>query len=316
LARVQAFLAAAGLAARRVVPGGAAVAASLGNGAAEVLIALADADDLTLLVSRGGRCTWQRSVPAGADGGDARTQADLRRAALVVPAGDEAPLSIVGNGRAAAAAQAVLAPRAGAGDAARRSVRTVPPEALVESLAASQAALRRPALNLLVEHTRDRRADLRRVLRVAAPAAVVLVALLAWFAISWIGARSTIAATRARLHEIAGQVERAEHLRQLSRAADPWFPQNPGYLDALRALALRFPQEGSIWLTSLEVSPDGEMTLTGQARQQSDVLTVLAGLEADEHFTQVSRHFLRPQGGGASVVAFSVSCRYRREASP
>ena len=313
---MQAFLAAAHLAARRVVPGGAAVAQSLGDGPAEVLIALADADDLTLLVSRDGRCTWQRSVPTGGDDGDARMQADLRRAALVAPVGDEAERTVVGNGRAAAAAEAILAPRADAGDAARQGVRTVPPEALVESLAAAQAALRRPALNLLADHTGQGRANLRRLLRVGAPAAVVLVALLTWFAISWISARSTIAATRARLDEIDGQLERAGHLRQLSRTVDPWFPENPGYLDALRALTLRFPQAGSIWVTGIEVSPAGEMTLTGQARQRSDVLALLAGLEADEHFTRVSRHFLRPQGGRQPVVAFSVSCRYRREVGP
>jgi Tfp pilus assembly protein PilN len=166
-------------------------------------------------------------------------------------------------------------------------------------------------LNLLRERGSDSQARWKRVARLAAPAAVVAVALLTWFAVSWCGARSRARQAQAKLSALAPQTKRAAAVRRLYRAAGPWHRANPGFLDALRALTRRFPEEGVIWLTNLELSESGEMTLSGRARRRGNALALLNALEADDRFAKVTSHYLRQQTGAEQIVTFSMSCRYR-----
>ncbi|NLF30810.1 MAG: PilN domain-containing protein [Planctomycetes bacterium] len=307
LARIEAFLTAAALTPRRIVPGPAALAAALDGDGADRLIFYPQGDTLTLVAAAGGRCRWQRDLPAGDDD----LAPHLRRAALVVPVAAAAPLTLVGTAAACDLAETVLA---GTGDH-RRPVERVSLEALIALLAAPPL-LRRRRLNLLASHALTRRPALRRGLRIGAVAAVVLLAALAALMVRWTAARRTIAQAQTSLTTMKPQLDRARAVQDLNRRADGWYQANLGYLDVLRALAEKFPEEGSIWLTTLQVDQDGQVTLAGQARTGGDVLALLSALQGDQRFTQLQRHFIRPQTGREPLTVFSVSYRYQGDLTP
>jgi Tfp pilus assembly protein PilN len=311
LASVKTFLQAAGLSARRVVPGPAALALALDQG--EHLVLLQENAGLTLLTTADGRATWQRSVPGCSDGGDEEVAAHLRRAALVMPVGASVPLTLVGNGLAQASA-AVLLAAANSADSSR-PVKKLGVDEVVEALAASQQSLRDSRLDLQSERRADR-PRLRQAIRVGSLVGAVLLILVVWLAVSWIGARQSIAQTRAALDELAPQVSRARQMRQLIHRTDPWHDANPGYLDAIMALTEKFPEEGSIWLMGLDINEAGEITLSGQARRREDVLALLAAIESEPTLSHVDLHFIRQQSGRETIATFSVSCRYQRGAKP
>ncbi len=310
LRQARAFLDGAALTCRRIVPAQAATSLALCEGAGKRLAVVEAADNLSVLLVENGRCTWQRDVPAGPNVADEELAAHLRRAVLVMPSANGAELTVVAATRGAAVIRDALADGR-AGDTSPRPSDELSAGEFIEALVRARPALQQPSLDLLSEHRGGPSTRMRRALHVAAPVAAVLLVVLVWFVVTWIGARRTVASTRATLADLAPRIDRASRLRTLNAAVDPWFPANPGYLDALRALAGTFPDEGTIWLTGVEMDRSGEITISGEARRRSNVLELLAELEADEHFVRVSRHFVREQTGRRNVTAFSVSCNHQ-----
>jgi hypothetical protein len=95
-----------------------------------------------------------------------------------------------------------------------------------------------------------------------------------------------------------------------------WYDLRPKHLDCLRELTLAFPAEGRIWTTSLAISEDMRILVSGKAMDGNAVLEVVDRLKANPKFSDVKHLYTRDVGGGAPEVSFAISLAYRAAERP
>jgi hypothetical protein len=147
----------------------------------------------------------------------------------------------------------------------------------------------------------------RKALWAAAAAAVLLIAVIAML----LGWRSNVHAAgelEARLAEMSDSVAQASEIVEKTSAARPWYQPTPQYLECMRELTLAFPEEGTIWATSLGVGEDLRVTLEGKAVSEVAVLEVLDRLRENPRFSDV--RYGRESSGSQREVSFAMSCRF------
>lgn len=91
-------------------------------------------------------------------------------------------------------------------------------------------------------------------------------------------------------------------------AADGWYANRPSMLDCMEHVTAAFPAEGVIWATNISVRDTGAGTITGRARDQSQVLLVYDRMKNDAKFSRVVVNDIR-QGTGSNSrdITFSIS---------
>jgi hypothetical protein len=89
-----------------------------------------------------------------------------------------------------------------------------------------------------------------------------------------------------------------------------WYDRRSRHLDCLRELTLAFPLEGRIWTTSLAISEDMRVLLSGKASDEGAVLEVLDHLKGSPKFSDVKPLYIREVGGGTRDVSFAISLNF------
>ncbi|MGD2174294.1 MAG: hypothetical protein PVJ27_02740 [Candidatus Brocadiaceae bacterium] len=136
---------------------------------------------------------------------------------------------------------------------------------------------------------------------------VVVAAAVAAFVVDRRATGRELATLRAKWEEMEPSIQAAEQVVDTVNKARGWYDRRPPFLDSLVALTLAFPEEGSIWATSLAVQEDMRGVLSGKATSEQAVLDVLDGLKGPGEFSEVKLLYIRETRGAAGDVAFAVT---------
>lgn len=146
----------------------------------------------------------------------------------------------------------------------------------------------------------------RSVLWVGAMAAAILL-VIGLLVQEWQSDKREVGRLRTRLEAMQPEIQRAHQvLQQVSRAGQ-WFGGNRRYLDGLRDLTLSFPEEGSVWATSVVVQKDMRSIVSGKSADERNVLDVLDHMKENERFAGPKLLHMRQARSGAGEVSFAIS---------
>jgi hypothetical protein len=143
----------------------------------------------------------------------------------------------------------------------------------------------------------------------AAGVAALVVAGILWL---WFDVRATqadLADLNQQRQAMQSTMDAAQRLADRATFASGWFDARPHYLGFLRALTQAFPDEGTIWVTSLLMRENGKGTVTGKATDQQQVLAVLDRLKTVPAL-EVKLIEVREAGGSSRDQIFSISFTY------
>jgi hypothetical protein len=185
----------------------------------------------------------------------------------------------------------------------------LPPEESVTSVA---LALSRTSTNRLpLDFQRSRLADpaKRRSNRKAAWLAAGAAALVLCVGLSlddWRRAEGDVRTLRRAVASLQPDIDAARSVVERAVFARGWFKQRPAHLDCLRTVALCFPEEGRIWITSIGVREDMQTVISGQAVEERSVLETLDRLRQSPDMANVRTLYVRDGGGGSREVSFAI----------
>jgi type IV pilus assembly PilN-like protein len=310
IGRLRSFLQAAGLRAACATPLASCLAKTSGLESGEGLLVLRNAGDTEVALSLDGRVVQQRAVHG--NGSVASSEADLRRVAMAMPEGLGRKMLVLGDAELVSASEAAF----GLSASEVLTITSEPGEVRVElphALATCADGAADGSMNLLTSPRLGGTTDRGPLVRRVALAGLILLILLGWFVWSWIDARARAHRAEETKTQLADRTKRAQELWDLTKASDPWYISDCSQLDALRELTLKFPEEGKIWVTSLEIDASGRISLSGRARERSDVLELLARLEDSPIFREIAQDYIRRQTGREELVSFAATCRYCKE---
>jgi hypothetical protein len=123
----------------------------------------------------------------------------------------------------------------------------------------------------------------------------------------WHSDRREAVGLRNRLEAMQPEIERAHALLQKVSEAGEWFGGNRKYLDGLRELTLSFPEQGTVWATSVVVQKDMRSIVSGKSVDEQNVLEVLDRMKDNERFAGPKLLHMRQTRSGAGEVSFAIS---------
>ena len=169
-----------------------------------------------------------------------------------------------------------------------------------------------PAIDFL--HSRlapPRRAALGRWALWAAAACLVVVAAGLFLVLDWRADLRKVTDIQNQLADLKGPTQQARELVDDTSFAGTWYDRRPGFLDCLREITQAFPQEGTIWATSLAVREDMQVRLTGKAVSEAAGYQLFDRLKASPRLANITPLFVSRPGGTSREVSFSVSLSFR-----
>ena len=147
------------------------------------------------------------------------------------------------------------------------------------------------------------------LLYTAAAAAVLLIAgiAMAW---SWHQDSRAIAAMTSQLAENKAEIEVAEAIAQKISTVQIWYAGRPKVLDCMLELTKAFPEEGTIWVSSLALREDMRGIITGKSQNETAFLNVLDQMNKNTVFSNPQMLYLRNTGRNSRDLAFAVDFLY------
>jgi hypothetical protein len=109
------------------------------------------------------------------------------------------------------------------------------------------------------------------------------------------------------------QVAQVEALQARIRDVRPWFGDALPGLDALRLLAEAFPERGTVWATSVQIKEGSEITLSGRAESNEDLLGMLDRLRDGPGVEDLRVLQVQDSGGEGGRIVFTVNIRRNPE---
>ena len=149
----------------------------------------------------------------------------------------------------------------------------------------------------------------RKAAWAAALAAAVILPCLALF-LAWRAQQGEVDDLKGQLDAMQPSLAAAKDIVRKATFAGRWYDQRPRHLDCLRELTLAFPAEGRIWTTSLAISEDMRVLLSGKAADQGAVLEVVDRLDGNPKFAEVQSLYISEVGGGSLEWSFAISLRF------
>jgi hypothetical protein len=145
--------------------------------------------------------------------------------------------------------------------------------------------------------------------RILLPVTLCLVALAAFIVLflDWRRAERDLADMNARLTAMEPEIKEADNFIKTVSYARAWYGTTPRFLDCLRKLAQVFPEEGTIWASSIALRAEGQGVLSGKAMDQKVVLDVVDRMSAGGGFSDVKLLFIREAGTSSRELSFAVS---------
>ncbi|MCD6417146.1 MAG: hypothetical protein J7M08_10700 [Planctomycetes bacterium] len=153
---------------------------------------------------------------------------------------------------------------------------------------------------------RNWRHQVVRVAIILLVASAVAAALLSYRA----ARKADIASLQARLDEMAPSIAEAKGIVQTVEMARKWYERRPPILDCLVNITEAFPQEGRIWVTSLDIQEGARGVIVGKATDEESILDVLDKLKEAEPFTEEKLLYIRQTRAGAAEKAFAIAFTY------
>ncbi len=136
-------------------------------------------------------------------------------------------------------------------------------------------------------------------------AAVLLVALGVWLA-GWQSDRREIAVYAQQLKDMSEDLAAAKDVVARLTYAESWLSVEPRFLNCLRGLTLAFPEEGSVWATSLAMNESGTGSVIGKASSPENIQEVADKIRADQAFADVQIVHIQDAGRGAREKEFAI----------
>jgi len=149
----------------------------------------------------------------------------------------------------------------------------------------------------------------RKAVWAAALAAAVILPCLALF-LAWRAQQGEVDDLKGQLETMQPSIAAARDVVHKATFGRAWYDQRPRHLDCLRELTLAFPAEGRIWTTSLAISEDMRVLLSGKAADQRAVLEVVDHLNGNPKFADVQSLYISEVGGGSPEWSFAISLRF------
>ncbi len=118
---------------------------------------------------------------------------------------------------------------------------------------------------------------------------------------------------RSHLSTIAPDVKKAETAVGRLDAARGWVPSKPRYLACMADLTNLFPDEGSIWASTVSLRSDMSGQVLGKASSEQQVLALYDRLKDSKRFAELKLPEMRDAGRNSHEIAFSISFLYRAE---
>jgi len=307
----------AGLRLLGVTSSGAAMASLLAgvDGQSTPLLSLSPLGT-ELVLQHGGVPTHLRHVAAVASTDGTALATDLRRTlAGLPPMPPGSGIAVVGGGRNECAA---LAGRLA-------GLKEVPPARLLAdvpdiaapflpAIAAGVAAFR--SAEKLIDFVGSRLAppQVAQNRRPAAWAAAMALTLVVAGAIGWFDLRQQRlqnADAKARLNAMAGDIRDAEiAAARLETARGASGGSGGRFVPFLTQMTQMFPDDGSVWVTSLTLRQNMVGQLSGKATGEQQILSLLDRMNASKRFADLKLLDMREAGRGSREVTFSISFTY------
>ncbi len=189
--------------------------------------------------------------------------------------------------------------------------------ARAQSIAAAAVALtgvgtKKPSIDFLNPRIgRQETSPRKRLVGWAVLAGVAVMVLLGTLVFSWYGTRSEIITYKGQLETMGSEIEAARVLVERYTYARSWTSQKPVFLDCWRQLTETFPEEGTIWATSLALTDESDGSLVGRAINEPSVLDVIEKIKHNENFSDVQTIHIRGVGGSSNEKEFVVKFKFQ-----
>lgn len=128
-----------------------------------------------------------------------------------------------------------------------------------------------------------------------------------FFVSDWRAQQATLSDLRTRLAEMTPELEEIRDISENVSFARAWCDAEPRYLKRLRELTLAFPEQGTVWATSIAVRGDRGGVLSGKATDEKAVLAVMDEMNDSGGFADVKLLYMREAGGGGRELSFAIS---------
>ncbi len=151
----------------------------------------------------------------------------------------------------------------------------------------------------------------KRLVAWATFVAVVCIIGLGALLADWHGDRSDIAIYTEQLQQMSEDIAAAHEVVDRVSYASSWTSREPRLLDCLRELTLAFPEEGSVWATSLAVTENGAGSLVGKATSEASFYEVLDKIKQNKVFSHVQMIHVRDAGRDSREKEFAVNFTFQ-----
>lgn len=126
--------------------------------------------------------------------------------------------------------------------------------------------------------------------------------------------RDQLSQINAHLRDSDAEIAKARTGAERLKTARGWIGQSPRVVAALSELTRLFPDEGSIWATSVSLRQDMAGQLAGKASNEQQVLNLLDRMKDSRRFGDLKLLDMRDAGKNSREIAFSISFVFRAEA--
>ncbi|MCU0914748.1 MAG: hypothetical protein MUC88_09315 [Planctomycetes bacterium] len=127
----------------------------------------------------------------------------------------------------------------------------------------------------------------------------------------WHGYSRDITADKAWLKTNDTQIAAAQEAVDRYTYAGSWDSRDPQFLECLRGLTAAFPQEPSIWASSLALNENGTGSIVGKTSNEQSFHEVLDQLKQTPEFSDVKMIHLRDVGRDSREKEFAISFKFK-----
>jgi len=143
-------------------------------------------------------------------------------------------------------------------------------------------------------------------------AAAVAVLFILGFSLAWNWHQDSraIAEMTTQLEEHKAEIEVAEEFAQKITSVKTWYAGRPKVLDCMLELTEAFPEQGTIWVSSLALREDMRGIITGKSQNEAAFLDVLDKMNKNVVFANPQMLYLRSTGRNSRDLAFAIDFLY------
>jgi hypothetical protein len=141
-------------------------------------------------------------------------------------------------------------------------------------------------------------------------AAVCLIGLGLWL-LDWQGDRSDIAVYTQQMKDMEKDLTAAKEVVARLTHASSWGTTDPRFLNCLRAVTEAFPEEGSVWATSLALNESGVGSVLGKLTSESSFYEVFDKIDQNKVFANTKLIHIRDVGQNSREKEFALSFTFK-----